>query len=59
MTGSDRPEPCLAYPAALHYPDVDPDVLAREAADEAPEDAFPWPTYLRRTLERQPGVGDG
>ena len=59
MTGLDRRETCLAYPAGLRFPDVEPEVLAREAAEEPAEDAFPWPAYLRRTLERQLGVGGG
>ncbi len=58
MTGSDRPEPCLAFPAGLHFTDVEPEVLAQEAAAEPPVESLPWPVYLRRTLDRQPGMGE-
>ena len=59
MTGLDRREPSLAYPAGLRFPDVEPEVLAREAAAEPAQDALPWPAGPRRTPDRQPCVGDG
>ena len=56
------PVPFPAYPAALRYPDVDPDVLAREDADDRGDDAFSWQSFLRGTLAKaggqQPGAGD-
>ncbi len=52
MFPSSHSDPCPCFPVAVQFPDVEPDVLAREAAHEAnrfrrPE---PWHAYLRRAL---------
>ena len=50
MRDLSRNAPCPAYPTTLHYPDIDPDELAREQAAEPADVAFAWPAYLQRTL---------
>ena len=46
--------PCPAFPVAVRFPDVGPEVLAREAASEASRvvrpDASLWHAYLRRVV---------
>ena len=46
--------PGAGFPASLLFQDVDPDVLAREAASDVPSAAVPgadaWQAYLRRAL---------
>jgi hypothetical protein len=54
MFSSSRPEawPCPSFPAAVLFPDVEPEVLAMEAANEARRASRPdhWNTYLHRVL---------
>jgi len=45
--------PCPGFPIALLFPDVEPEVLAREAANEASRAGRPgaaWHSYLRRAV---------
>ena len=52
MYTPSRPEPCPGFPAAVMFPDVEPEVLAREAASEAVRAGRPgaWNVYLHRVL---------
>ncbi len=54
MFPSSHSEPCPCFPVAVLFPDVEPDVLAREAAHEASRarrpGAGPWHAYLHRAL---------
>ncbi len=54
MYSPSRIVPCPAFPMSVVFPDVDPDVLAREAESEArrtpPPGAAHWEGYLRRVL---------
>lgn len=51
MSQQDRIQIFPAFPAALRYPDVDADVLAREAATDEPVEALPWPASLLHVFE--------
>ena len=52
MSPASRSQPCLGYPVAVSFPDVEPEVLAREAAHEAGRAARPGAgqSYLGRVL---------
>lgn len=54
MYSPSRIVPCPAFPMSVVFPDVDPEILAREAETEAhrvaPPGAVHWDGYLRRVL---------
>lgn len=54
MYSHTETSPCTGFPMAVLYPDVEPEVLAREAANEASrvsrQTGTPWHSYLRRVL---------
>jgi hypothetical protein len=54
MLPASRSLPCSGYSVAVSFPDVEPEVLAREAAHEAGWAARPgagaWQSYLGRVL---------
>lgn len=49
MIGPSRTMPCFGYPVPLRFPDVDPDVLAREDASDRGASRH-WPAFLWRVL---------
>jgi hypothetical protein len=54
MYSPSRIVPCPAFPMSLVFPDVDPEILAREAETEAhralPSEPGHWASYLHRVL---------
>jgi hypothetical protein len=54
MFSPSQTGPCRGFPVAVLFPDVEPEVLAREAANEARRasrtGAGAWHAYLRRVL---------
>jgi hypothetical protein len=54
MYSPSRIVPCPAFPMSVVFPDVDPEILAREAETEArravPPGAGQWEGYLNRVL---------